>query len=248
MSPPRTVPLLPCGSIDEAAEFGEAIGFEISYQQGPPHPYLALRSPEGIELHYFEVRDFDPTSSHGSCLVIVADPVEVLSTWSAGLDRLFGTVPVRGIPRLLRPTTRTSTDAFMGFSLVDVGGNRIRVVKDAVAQADAVPSIPLIGVVVTQPEPEPEPEPVTDPSPEPVAPLPPRPSAFERHGLAAAPQHRLSALVYLAQLAVRLGRLGDARAHLEAAEMLDPSAPSVMAVRAALEAAAPHVDDPRTSS
>lgn len=269
-SSPRTVPLLPCGSIDEAAEFGTAIGFEVSYRQGPPNPYLALLSPGGIELHYFEVRDFDPATSHGSCLVIVANPVKVLATWSAGLDRLYGTVPVQGIPRLLRPTAQTSADAFLGFSLVDVGGNRIRVVKD-VHHADPIDDdlmIQPIGVVVTPsapipsdpevvPDPEPDPDPGPEPGPadepdigavfgddeEPMATLGPRPSAFERHGVAAAPQHRLSALVYLADLAVRLHRFDDARVHLEAAETIDASAPSVISLRESLLEAGVQLDD-----
>ncbi|MGB9011778.1 MAG: hypothetical protein WCB95_02810, partial [Aeromicrobium sp.] len=167
MRSPRTVPLLPCGSIDEAAEFWSAIGFEVSYRQGPPHPYLALRSPSGIELHYFEVRNFSPATSHGSCLVIVTDPVTVLAQWSAGLDRLYGTVPVQGIPRLMRPTTQTSADAFMGFSLVDVGGNRIRVVKDAqIDHVDDDLAVQPIDVVMNPSVPTP-PEPVAEPEPEP---------------------------------------------------------------------------------
>jgi hypothetical protein len=266
MTSPRTVPLLPCGSIDQAAQFGVAIGFEVSYQQGDPHPYLALRSPDGIELHYFEVPLFDPSTSHGSCLVIVADPVEVLATWSAGLGRLYGTVPVTGIPRLLRPTARTSTEAFMGFSLVDVGGNRIRVVRDATARSEASDATQADVVVVPtpvpkaapqpepapaaapRPEPEPEPVPEPEPEPEPAPTLAPRPSAFERHGVAAAPKHRLSALVYLAELAVGLGRLDDARAHLEAAETIDASAPSVVALRATLDESRRSADESRRSA
>jgi len=252
MSSPRTVPLLPCGSIEEAAKFGAAIGFEVSYRQGPPHAYLALRSPGGIELHYFEKTGFDPATSHGSCLVIVADPVAVLATWSAGLGRLYGTVPVQGIPRLMRPPARTSTDAFLGFSLVDIGGNRLRVVKDTTLQAATSAAAEQIKVVVTpttvpmpEPEPEPEPEPVPAPRPDPATPaaaLPARPSAFERHGLAAAPHHRLSAMVYLAELAAGLGRFDDARSHLEAAEMIDSTAPTVVAMREALLTAGVRLD------
>lgn len=253
MSSPRTVPLLPCGSIADVERFATAIGFEVSFRQGPPHPYLALRSGDGIEVHYFEVLGFDPATSHGSCLVVVPDPVVILHRWSSGLDRLYGAVPVQGIPRLLRPTARTSTDRFQGFSLVDVGGNRIRVVRDA-ATDDEEPI-----VVAAAGRPAPEPEPWTDAAPDPVpetetqpereaesepaSELPDRPSAFERHGVGAAPHHRLSALVYLAELAARLGRHRDARVHLAAAEALDPLAPSVVAARDTLRAAGVDLDD-----
>jgi len=184
--------------------------------------------------------------------VIVADPVAVLATWSAGLGRLYGTVPVQGIPRLMRPPARTSTDAFLGFSLVDIGGNRLRVVKDTTLQAATSAAAEQIKVVVTpttvpmpEPEPEPEPEPVPAPRPDPATPaaaLPARPSAFERHGLAAAPHHRLSAMVYLAELAAGLGRFDDARSHLEAAEMIDSTAPTVVAMREALLTAGVRLD------
>ena len=276
MSSPRTVPLLPCGSIALAERFATAIGFEVGYRQGAPHPYLALRSEDGIELHYFEIFGFDPTTSHGSCLVVVSDPVEVLHRWSSGLDDLYGSVPVHGIPRLMRPRTRSSEVDFMGFSLVDVGGNRIRVVR-AAAQ-DGEDDDPIVVAATPRPTPEPErapgpapapapdpepplePEPEPDPEPErqsehgpepepepapeaePVSVLRARPSAFERHGVGAAPQHRLSALVYLAELAARLGRHEDARVHLEAAEKIDGLAPSVLAARETLRAAGVDLD------
>ena len=165
MSAPRTVPLLPCAFLDDAVDFAAALGLEVTFRQGPPHPYAALRSDDGIELHYFEVLGFDPVTSHGSCLVIVADPVAVLERWSGGLDERYGTVPVRGIPRLMRPTARTSTEDFLGFSVVDVGGNRIRVVREAEAVADdlLVAETIVVDPVIVEPEPEPAAEPEPDP-------------------------------------------------------------------------------------
>lgn len=228
MSSPRTVPLLPCGSIAEAERFATAIGFEVEYRQGPPHRYLAVRSDEGIELHYFEIRGFDAATSHGSCLVVVSDPVGILHRWSSGLDQLYGSVPVHGIPRLMRPKSRSSAVDFMGFSLVDVGGNRIRVVRAAALDADGEDD-----PIVVAPTPRPEPRPESEPA-EPVS---DRRSAFERHGVGAAPQHRLSALVYLAELAARLGRHEEAMAHLDEAECIDGQAPAVLAARENLRAA-----------
>lgn len=240
MSASRTVPLLPCASIAEAERFATAIGFEVGYRQGPPHPYLALRSGEGIELHYVEILGFDAQSSHGSCLVVVPDPVAILHRWSAGLDQLYGSVPVHGIPRLMRPKNRSSAVDFMGFSLVDVGGNRIRVVRAAALDGDEDEDEddPIVVAAAPRPEPEPEPEPVPEPSPAAST----RPSAFERHGVGAAPQHRLSALVYLAELAARLGRHEEAMVHLEEAERIDDAAPSVVAARETLRSAGVDLD------
>ena len=235
MSSPRTVPLLPCGSIAEAERFATAIGFAVEYRQGPPHPYVALRSDDGIELHYFEILGFDAESSHGSCLVVVADPVAILHRWSSGLHQLYGSVPVHGIPRLMRPRNRSSAVDFRGFSLVDVGGNRIRVVRAAALDGD---DDPVVVAAARRPEPESAPA----PEPQPSEPAPSRPSAFERHGVGAAPQHRLSALVYLAELAAGLGRHEEALVHLEEAERIDATAPRVMAVRQSLRAAGVRMD------
>ncbi|MEK8228763.1 hypothetical protein NKG05_26365 [Oerskovia sp. M15] len=35
------VPLLPCASIDEISDFATALGFEVTYRQTRPNPYLA---------------------------------------------------------------------------------------------------------------------------------------------------------------------------------------------------------------
>lgn len=242
MSSPRTVPLLPCGSIAEAERFATAIGFDVGYRQGPPHPYLALRSDERIELHYFEILGFDAQTSHGSCLVVVSDPVAILHRWSSGLDQMYGSVPVHGIPRLVRPKIRSSAVDFMGFSLVDVGGNRIRVVRAPALDGDDDDPIVVAAAPRSEPEPETEPETEPEPGPEPGSPLSARPSAFERHGVGPAPQHRLSALVYLAELAARLGRHDEAAVHLEEAEKIDHTAPAVVALRETLRAAGVELD------
>ena len=62
------IPLLPCASIDEIADFATALGFTITYRQTRPNPYLAL-SREGIDLHYFGMDGFRPEDSYGTCLV-----------------------------------------------------------------------------------------------------------------------------------------------------------------------------------
>jgi hypothetical protein len=65
MSGERMIPLLPCASIDEIADFAGALGFTVTYRQVRPNPYLALRR-EDIELHYFGIEGFRPEDSYGT--------------------------------------------------------------------------------------------------------------------------------------------------------------------------------------
>ena len=58
----RMIPLLPCASIDEIADFVRALGFAVTDRQVRPNPYLALRR-EDIELHYFGIDGFRPEDS-----------------------------------------------------------------------------------------------------------------------------------------------------------------------------------------
>ena len=261
----RAVPLLPCRSIHEAAELARDLGFSIAYRQDRPRPYVALRGLGGLELHYFQVPDHDAATSQGACLLAVPDPRALLDRWSRALVRRFGQAPTRGFPRLLVPA---DDSAFVGFSLVDVAGNRIRVVRNEVDVDDRIEVVEQVAGQLELPEPPPPPEgepvlrrpgpslPPPDPASAVTLPAPTRatdesggpasgdpasgpstsgPSAFERHGVAAAPHHRLAALLYLAELSVRLGRLDDARSHLRAAEAIDPDSHALADVRAALE-------------
>ena len=53
----RTIPLLPCASIDEIAKFADHLGFRVTYHQVRPNPYMAL-DRDGLELHYFGIPGF----------------------------------------------------------------------------------------------------------------------------------------------------------------------------------------------
>lgn len=152
----RAVPLLPCQSIDDAADVGEALGFEVSYRQSRPQPYVALRSEHGIELHYFVVPDLDPARSYGACLIAVSDPAAVLQRWTAGLIDHFGAVPTSGYPRLIAPrgATDAADESLVGFSLVDTAGNRIRVVRE-VQPADEAERPPVEAPDESLPAPDP---------------------------------------------------------------------------------------------
>jgi len=131
-----TVPLLPCRSIDDIARFYLALGFRSEYRQTKPNPYLALER-EDLRLHFFGIPDFDPATSYGSCLVLVGDIGELYDAFAAGMRAAYGKVLVSGIPRMTRPRARKNNDGLTGFSVVDPGGNWIRVTATAASPAAA---------------------------------------------------------------------------------------------------------------
>ncbi|WP_327040259.1 VOC family protein [Micromonospora ureilytica] len=135
-----TVPLLPCASIDDIVTFYEVLGFQTTYKQRKPNPYVALRR-EDLHLHFFEMAGFDPEQSYGSCLVLTSDIAELHGAFAAGMRAAYGKVLVSGTPRMTRPRVRRNYDGLGGFSLIDPGGNWIRVVQNA-ATTPAVAAAP----------------------------------------------------------------------------------------------------------
>lgn len=130
-----TVPLLPCASIDTMEEFYTALGFRRTYRQTRPNPSLAMRR-EDIELHFSGMDGFDPADSYGSCIVAVADTGELHRSFADGLRAAFGKVPLSGIPRMTRPRKRKNADNLAGFTVVDPGGNWIRIFPASPPRAD----------------------------------------------------------------------------------------------------------------
>ena len=136
-----TVPLLPCRSIDEIGEFYQSLGFRITYRQQRPNPYLAVQL-EDIDLHFFGMPDFDPADSYGSCLVYVPDIGALYESFAQGMRAAHGKLLVSGIPRMTRPRKRKNADNLSGFSVVDPGGNWIRIFQSP-TKDDALPAEPL---------------------------------------------------------------------------------------------------------
>ncbi|MGW4499612.1 VOC family protein [Micromonospora sp. NPDC004336] len=132
-----TVPLLPCASIDDITAFYEVLGFRATYKQRKPNPYVALQR-EDLNLHFFEIAGFDPDQSYGSCLVLSSDIEGLHRAFAAGMRAAYGKVLVSGRPRMTRPRARKNYDGVGGFSVVDPGGNWIRVVRQTTA--DSVPA------------------------------------------------------------------------------------------------------------
>src|SRR5688500_10354403 len=129
-----TFPLLPARDIDESVTFYEALGFRRTYRQTRPNPY-AVVVREDLQLHLFGMDGFDPEQSYGSALVVVPDPDELYRAFADGLRAAFGRLPSAGVPRLLRPRKRAGT--VRGFSVVDPGGNWLRVSRLGDTEEDA---------------------------------------------------------------------------------------------------------------
>ncbi|MEU7777783.1 VOC family protein [Micromonospora sp. SD19] len=132
MANERTVPLLPCASIDDIETFYGVLGFHTTYKQRKPNPCVGVQR-EDIDLQFFEIAGFDPEQSYGSCLVITPDIEGLHRAFAAGMRAAYGRVLVSGTPRMTRPRARKNADGLGGFSVIDPGGNWIRVFRDPTA-------------------------------------------------------------------------------------------------------------------
>ena len=121
-----TAPILPCAGLDDSISFYEALGFKRTYRQLRPNPSAVVELGE-IVIHLFGLENFDPENSYGSVIIAVSDPDALYADFAAGLRERFGKLPSAGIPRILRPRKRHGT--VRGFSVVDPGGNWLRVSK-----------------------------------------------------------------------------------------------------------------------
>ena len=140
MANERTVPLLPCASIDDIIAFYGVLGFRITYQQRKPYACVGVQR-EDLQLQFFEIAGFDPEQSYGSCLVITADIEGLHRAFVAGMRAAYGKVLVSGTPRMTGPRARKNADGLGGFSVIDPGGNWIRVFqKPATTPTPAAPA------------------------------------------------------------------------------------------------------------
>ncbi|MBE1490184.1 VOC family protein [Plantactinospora soyae] len=134
-----TVPLLPCASIDDIETFYGVLGFSTTYKQRKPNPGLGLQR-EDLNLHFFEIAGFDPEQSYGSCLVITSDIAELHRAFATGMRAAYGKVLVSGVPRMTRPRARKNADGVGGFSVIDPGGNWIRVFQNTATMPTPAPA------------------------------------------------------------------------------------------------------------
>lgn len=122
----RTIPLLPCRSLDESLPFYEALGFTRTYRQDRPYAAAGVVLDD-IDIHLFGIDGFVPEDSYGSAIILVSDPDKTYRAFAAGLRDTYGKLPAAGIPRILRPRKRQGIT--YGFTIVDPGGNWLRFFK-----------------------------------------------------------------------------------------------------------------------
>ena len=134
MANERTYPILPARELDEAIAFYETLGFKRTYRQVRPNPY-AVVALEDIQIHLCGIEGFNPADSYASVIIAVPDPDGLYQTFAARLRSKYGKLPVAGIPRILRPRKRYGT--VRGFTVIDPGGNWLRVYKLGDSQPDA---------------------------------------------------------------------------------------------------------------
>ncbi len=134
-----TVPLLPCASIDDITAFYEVLGFHTTYQQRKPNPAVGLQR-EDLQLQFFEMPGFDPAQSYGSCIVLCPDTGQLYRAFAAGMRAAYGKVLVSGTPRMTRPRARKNVDGVSGFSVIDPGGNWIRIFQNTQASPEPKPA------------------------------------------------------------------------------------------------------------
>src|SRR5918997_4412108 len=134
-----TVPLLPCASIDDIETFYGVLGFRTTYKQRKPNACVAVQR-EDLHLQFFEIAGFDPEQSYGSCLVLTADIEGLHRAFAAGMRAAYGKILVSGTPRMTRPRARKNADGLGGFSVIDPGGNWIRVFQNAATTPTPAPA------------------------------------------------------------------------------------------------------------
>ncbi|MDH2424348.1 VOC family protein [Sphaerisporangium sp. TRM90804] len=139
MADETTVPILPCRSIDEVEEFYLVLGFTRTFRQVRPNPYLALRR-EDLHLHFFGMPGFEPNDSYGSCVVTVPDTGALFQAFADGMRSAYGKLLISGIPRMTRPRKRKNAGDLAGFTVVDPGGNWIRIFPSAKAAEPEEPA------------------------------------------------------------------------------------------------------------
>jgi len=138
-----TVPLLPCGSIDEIVEFYTMLGFTRTYYQVRPNPCVGLQR-EDLQLQFFGMPDFRPEDSYGSCVVIVPDTQQLFEAFAAGMRAVHGKLLVSGIPRMTRPRKRKNADRHSGFTVIDPGGNWIRIFSSPGTGGTGAPAVGML--------------------------------------------------------------------------------------------------------
>jgi hypothetical protein len=222
-----TIPILPCRLLEDVLPFYEALGFQVTYRQARPNPYAAVRRAD-IQLHFFALAGFDPAQSYGSAILVVPDAEALYRSFADALRAAYGKLPRSGIPRIMRPREKLGTVA--GFSVVDPGGNWLRIYRAGDTE-DAQDKVRGLALVLRSAARQ------GDARGDHAAAAKKLDAGLVRHAGAPAIE-RLPALVYRAELAARMGDRARAMATLAEIRALDLGAEARVVGAADLAAAA----------
>ncbi|MGW0821993.1 bleomycin resistance protein [Streptomyces sp. NPDC002845] len=120
----KTIPILPCRTLQPVLDFYTALGFEVTFQQKSPNPYAVVERG-GIQLHFFGMKNYEPAESYSTCSVLTDDVDGLHAAFRGGLKEAYGRVPTRGLPRI--GPLRDMSYGVRQFLMTDPGGNCIRV-------------------------------------------------------------------------------------------------------------------------
>lgn len=122
----KTIPILPCQTLQPVLDFYTALGFEVTFQQKSPNPYAVVERG-GIELQFFGMRKYDPAASFSTCYILTDDVDTLYESFRTGLKAAYGKIPTRGLPRI--GPLQDMSYGVRQFLMTDPGGNCIRVGK-----------------------------------------------------------------------------------------------------------------------
>ncbi|GAA5206515.1 bleomycin resistance protein [Streptomyces thinghirensis] len=120
----KTIPILPCRTLQPVLDFYTALGFEVTFRQRSPNPYAVVERG-GIELQFFGLRQYEPAESVSTCYVLTDDVDGLHAAFRAGLKAAYGRIPTRGLPRIGQ--LKDMSYGVRQFLMSDPGGNCVRV-------------------------------------------------------------------------------------------------------------------------
>ncbi|CAM5641435.1 hypothetical protein GCM10010329_66960 [Streptomyces spiroverticillatus] len=120
----KTIPLLPCQTIQPVVDFYTALGFATTFLQKSPYPYAVVERGD-IELQFFGMKAYDPAVSYSGVYVLTDDVESLFADFRARLKAAYGKIPARGLPRI--GPLKNMSYGVRQFLMTDPGGNSIRI-------------------------------------------------------------------------------------------------------------------------
>lgn len=129
----KTIPLLPCQTIQPVVDFYCALGFEITFIQKSPYAYAVVERGD-VELQFFGMKKYEPSESFSGCYVLTDDVDGMYGAFRAGLKAAYGRIPTRGLPRIGQ--VKDMSYGVRQFLMTDPAGNTIRIGQPNDAESD----------------------------------------------------------------------------------------------------------------